>query len=218
MHCSYHAIIEILSWSEIVCAGARGYLVDPFTERHQLRLRPLTQAAETLLRQQRAPARLIAHLLLIHDVAAQLLDAFHARGLADAINDEAVLFGAAIHDIGKVLYPNELTGPGNQHEQAGQVLLLQAGIPPKLARFAATHGKPPTTANSTIEDLLVALADTCWKGKRDLELEQQIATERAAHGDHDQWTTFLMIDDIVEQIAATADRRLVWQALFPADV
>jgi hypothetical protein len=192
--------------------------VDPFTERHQLQLRPLPQAAKTLLRQQHAPARLIAHLLLIHDVAAQLVDAFHTHGLADAINDEAVLFGAAIHDIGKVLYPNELTGPGHQHEHAGQLLLLQAGIPPQLARFAATHGKPPMAADSTIEDLLVALADSCWKGKRDPELEQRIATERAAHGDHDQWATFLMVDDIVEQIAETADRRLVWQALFPADV
>jgi hypothetical protein len=191
--------------------------VDPFTERHRLHLRPLPQEAEALLRRYHATPRLIAHLILVHDVAGQFLDAFQAHDLAGAINEAAVRFGAAIHDIGKVVHPHELSGPGHQHEQAGEILLLQAGIPSELARFAATHGQTATAPSSGIDDLLVTLADTCWKGKRDMELEQRITTERAAHSGRDQWALFLVIDEIVEQIAAEAEQRLMWQAMFPVN-
>lgn len=187
--------------------------MDPFTERYRLQLQPLPQEAEALLRHYHAPPRLIAHLILVHDVACQLLGAFQAHDLASAINEAAVRFGAATHDIGKVVHPDELSHPGHQHERAGEILLLQAGIPSELARFASTHSQ--TAPSSGIDDLLVRLADTCWKGKRDVELEQQIMTERAAHSGRDQWALFLVIDEIVEQIAAEADHRLMWQALFP---
>ena len=191
--------------------------MDPITERHRLQLRPLPYTAEALLRQHQAPPRLIAHLILVPDVASQLLDSFHSYSLADAINDAAVLFGAATHDIGKVIHTSELSGSGHQHEHAGKLLLLQAGIPSALARFAETHGQHAVAANTTIEDLLVSLADTCWKGKRDRELEERIVEERAAQGSYDRWVTFLNIDDIIEQIAAGAERRLAWQALFAVD-
>jgi hypothetical protein len=184
-------------------------------ERHRLQLRPLPYEAEALLRRYHAPPRLIAHLILVHDVAAQLLDSFQAHDLAGAINGVAVRFGAAIHDIGKAVHPHELSGPGHQHEQAGEILLLQAGVPLQLARFAATHGQAATAPSSSIDDLLVKLADTCWKGKRDRELEQRIMAERAAYSNHNQWALFLIIDEIVEHIAAEADQRLLWQALFP---
>lgn len=188
--------------------------MDPFIDRQRLQLRPLPPTAEALLLHHQAPPRLIAHLLLVHDVAAQVLDVLHHHELADAINDAAVLFGAAIHDIGKVMHLQELSGPGHQHEQAGRQLLLQAGVPSALARFAETHGQPPATTTLTIEDLLVMLADTCWKGKRDSVLEQRIVDEQAAHAGRDWWEIFLLIDSSVEQIAAEAECRLAWQARF----
>jgi hypothetical protein len=189
--------------------------VNPFTERHQLRLLTLPPDAEDLLRRYHAPPRLIAHLLLVHDVAGQLLDALQAHDLAHAINVSAVLFGAATHDIGKVVHPDELTEPGQQHEMAGEMLLLQAGIPAALARFAATHGQAATGPSSDIDELLVALADTCWKGTRDRVLEQRIITERTAQSGRDPWDCLLVIDAIIEDIAAAADQRLRWHANFP---
>jgi len=190
--------------------------VDPFAERDQLHLRPLPPTADELVRQHHAPPRLITHLILVHDVANQLIEAFQTRDIAEAIDTQAVLFGAAIHDIGKVLHPRELIKPGHQHEHAGKELLLQAGVTPELARFAETHGQPTATSNA-IEDLLVALADTCWKGERDHALEQRIVIEQASHGDQESWAALLTIDDVVEHIASNAEQRLLWQSQFSAD-
>jgi hypothetical protein len=191
--------------------------MDPFVEGERCQLRPLPPTAEVILRQHHAPPRLIAHLILVHDVASRLLDAFQMHDLAYAVNYQDVLFGAATHDIGKVTHKDELSSPGHQHEYAGKMLLLQGGVSLEMARFAETHGQWAAAGNS-IDDLLVALADTCWKGKCDHELEQQIAIERASDSGHERWTVFLLVDDIVEQIAVTANHRLAWQALFPIDV
>ena len=48
-----------------------------------------------------------------------------------------MLFGAATHDVGKVLQPSELSGPGSAHEPAGHALLLAHGVPERLARIAS---------------------------------------------------------------------------------
>ena len=50
---------------------------------------------------------------------------FLARWPVLSVDHEAVLYGAATHDIGKVLHPNELDGPGNEHEKDGPALLEQ---------------------------------------------------------------------------------------------
>lgn len=190
----------------------------PSEHRHELHLRPLPPPAEALLRQHSAVPRLIAHLILVHDVAAQLLDRLSREQLAGAIDRQMVLFGAAVHDIGKVVCPSELTGAGNEHEHEGKLLLLQAGIEPRLARFAETHGSWRTAPDITIEDLLVALADTCWKGTRNPDLEQRITLHLSAGDAHDQWDVLLKVDDMVEAIAADADVRLAWQGRFAADI
>lgn len=189
--------------------------MDPFLEREHQNLRPLPEGVETLLRQMRAPQRLAAHLLLVHDVVAQILDGLKARGLAADIDAPAVLFGAATHDIGKALFPNELDGPGKEHERAGRELLIRTGIAPQLARFAETHGQPLDTPGLTIDDYLVKLADTCWKGVRYMLLEERIAADRMKQAAVPQWDVFLAVDGLVEEITAEADRRLAWQALFP---
>ena len=122
-------------------------------------LRPLPSRAEELLLRLDAPPRLAAHLRAVHDVAWQLADWFTDRLPLDR---PAVLFGAATHDIGKIIHVEELSGPGHQHEPAGRDLLLANGIEPELARFAASHASW-TAPGITAEELVVSLADKIWK-------------------------------------------------------
>src|SRR5215472_4413556 len=86
-----------------------------------------------------APPRLAAHLRAVHDVAWQICDWVAGYHPALRLDREAALFGAATHDIGKAVHVGEPSGPGAEHEEAGQDLLLAHGVSPALARNAATH-------------------------------------------------------------------------------
>ncbi len=163
----------------------------------------------------RAPPRLIAHSILVHDVAKQL-----TASLSDKLGDlqcdlDLVHFGAATHDIGKALEPAELSRPGKAHEKLGYDWLLPRAVEAK-ARFAMTHGMPADTPDLTVEDLLVMLADKVWKAKRDHQLEERLARELSQATDRDFWSVHLALNDIAEEIANGATRRLRWQGLFPA--
>ena len=124
-----------------------------------------------------APPRLIAHLQLVHDGAVQLTEGLDESFPNLNYNREEVLIGAATHDIGKIIYPDELTQSGDQHENAGVGLLIQQGFTDDQARFARTHGKWQTTEQ--LDDLLVTLADKIWKGARVEALEMNV-TEQIA--------------------------------------
>ena len=121
-------------------------------------LRPLPDRVAQLLRDLDAPPRLAAHLRAVHDVAYQLVDWIAQRYPALQFDRDAVLFGAATHDIGKIAHIAELSGPGSAHEEAGRELLLAQGISPELARFAGTHAAW-TGPDIGIEDLMVSVAD-----------------------------------------------------------
>src|SRR5262245_33566156 len=129
-------------------------------------IEPLPDEAKRLCQALNAPERLIRHLTLVHHVAGALLESVAVEFPDLQVDAAAVAFGAATHDLGKVLHPNELTAPGRLHEQDGPPLLERHGVPPNLARFARTHG---TWQSEPVEreDLLVALADKIWKGQRD---------------------------------------------------
>ena len=88
-----------------------------------MEIRELPHDARQMLKLLNAPPRLVAHLALVHDVAADLLQSLSAQWQDFPIDKEAVLFGAATHDIGKVLHPSELSGPGSNHEQDGPEFL-----------------------------------------------------------------------------------------------
>ncbi len=124
---------------------------------------------------------------------------------------DAVRLGAAIHDIGKVIHPEELSEPGHAHEKAGQQLLLQKGWPEAAARFAMTHADW-NAPDSQLEDLLVALADKIWKGKRDGDLEQALTQLIHKCSGEQLWDVWLRLDDILSAIAEGSDECLVWQA------
>ncbi|MFG2043204.1 HD domain-containing protein [Dactylosporangium sp. NPDC048998] len=166
-----------------------------------------------LLRAVGAPPRLGAHLRAVHDVAVEILD-----WLGDdvAVDREAVLFGAATHDIGKVRFPGELSGAGAEHEPAGEALLRSLGVEDRLARFAAVHGRWDR-GDATVEELLVTLADKVWKGRREAGLEQKIAEILAAATDEPVWAAFMRLDDELTRIADGADDRLAFQASFPIE-
>lgn len=114
------------------------------------------------------------------------------------INEQHVRAGTLLHDVGKALHPNELTGSGNLHEVSGYNLCLNLGVPASLARCCITHGQwrrwfdevndsGALVGNSEFEwpitanDLVIALADTLWKGVR-CELLESLVIDAVAVG------------------------------------
>jgi HD domain-containing protein len=177
-------------------------------------LAPLPAEVSALLEELEAPPRLAAHLGLVHEVACQLTGALAQRFPEVVVDSDAVHFGAATHDIGKVDHPAELSGPGSAHEIAGYELLLRHGFDERKARFARTHaswGEP----GIQVEDLLVSVADKVWKGARVTDLEQRLIDALAAATGRPPWEAFLELDDVLGGLAADADRRLAFQAAHP---
>ena len=174
-------------------------------------VRDLPVEVQRLLVTLHAPPRLVAHLALVHDAAAEILDALQCRWPDLKTDEDAVLFGAATHDIGKCLHPNELIGPGNKHEQDGPGLLLQHGVSPERSRFARTHGTWETEPSLVLEDYLVALADHTWKGSRNDALETMVAGRIAESLGTETWEAFMGLDEIVAEVASRGEERLSWQ-------
>ncbi|MER5603730.1 HD domain-containing protein [Streptomyces sp. NPDC002265] len=161
-----------------------------------------------------SPPRLAAHLRAVHDVAHQLADWLEEHCPAAAFDREAVLFGAATHDIGKTLHPEELSGPGSAHEEAGRTLLLAHGFGPESARFAATHASW-TQPHIGLEDLMVSLADKIWKNKRVTGLEELVVARLAEASGRAVWEEFMALDEVLARIGDEADGRLAFQSCFP---
>jgi hypothetical protein len=153
-----------------------------------------------------ASRRLVRHHELVVEAAVILCDRL-AREVDVAFDRDTVLLGAALHDAGKIMHPEELTGSGTQHEAAGRKLLTDRGVPALLARFCVTHASWDT-AECTLEDQLVALADKLWKGKRVDALEQLLVGRIAAATNQQPWAVFDRIDAICEAIAAQGPDRL----------
>ncbi|WP_042384807.1 HD domain-containing protein [Streptacidiphilus melanogenes] len=179
-------------------------------------LRPLPLGVSELLDRLGAPLRLVAHLRLVHDVAAQLVEWVERECPELVVDGEAVLFGAATHDIGKTLHPEELTGPGSRHEERGRELLRAHGVPDSLARFAGTHAAWGSVSVG-VEDLLVSLADKVWKGKRVPDLEDRVVAELCAASGREAWEEFLRLDEFLTRVGDGAEARLALQAAYPAN-
>lgn len=180
--------------------------------------RPLPDRVAALLGAVDAPPRLAAHLRLVHDVAWRIVRWAEREFPELELDSDAVLFGAATHDIGKAVHPAELCVPGHAHELSGYELLCEHGVEPELARFACTHGtwSEPGLA---VEDLLVCLADKTWKGARVALLEDLVVDRLAASGGgRERWAVFSVLDDLLVDISADADVRLEFQARHSAVV
>lgn len=171
----------------------------------------LPPRALEILTKYAAPPRLVAHLVVVHDVAVTLIAHLQACWPVLVYDRERVLLGAATHDIGKVVYTNELAGPGVQHEEVGPQLLLACGLSEAEARFARTHARWEQESTFQLEDMLVAFADTIWKGKRDEGLEQVVARLIAQQSREEIWQVYIKLDDIACELAKDADERILWQ-------
>lgn len=176
--------------------------------------RRLPQETVHLLQQVAAPPRLVAHLILVHDVAAILVERVTAAFPEVTFVEEEVLFGASIHDFGKVVERSELTAVGSQHEQRGVELLRSMGVSSERARFAYSHGNWDKVPNVNLEDLLVALADKLWKGKRVDGLEAKIVGLLSAVSKKPEWSCYAELDEIAQELMKDADTRLAWQEAF----
>jgi len=168
-------------------------------------MRQSPQDAHDLLLSLGAPKRLILHGQLVGEAADALIFAFHSLGLM--FREDVIRLGAALHDAGKILHPTELDGPGHNHELNGERLLLDAGVAPEIARCCVSHARH-ASMQVTVEELIVALADQLWKGKRDEALELRVIDAAAAMGGKTRWDLFAALDTAFEDIASKADERL----------
>jgi hypothetical protein len=119
-----------------------------------------------------------------------------------------VRLGVAFHDAGKIKYPEELSVKGKRHETAGEEFLLQQGLSPELARCCVSHGQWQTV-DCSFEELLVALADTLWKGKRNEELEKRVVEKTVQLLAREPWNLFIEMDSHFESVAAGGLDRLL---------
>lgn len=161
--------------------------------------------ANQLLQSLGASKRLLLHHQLVGEAAEELLDSLALLDLN--IQADLVRLGASIHDAGKILCPEELTTPGNQHEPVGEKILLEAGVQPEIARCCLSHARYELM-EVCLEELLVALSDKLWKGKRVASLELRVIDEIATAIGKTRWDVYLHLDECFEKISANGDHRL----------
>lgn len=125
--------------------------------------------ARSLLEKLAVPACLREHLTFVADAAADLVAAVAEMGIP--VDATAVVAGARLHDIGKLVVPMELSERVTSRESAGLELLRAHHVPEVIARAAWVHGDWSSRAE-TLEDLLVCLAEELSRGTRDQELER----------------------------------------------
>jgi len=164
----------------------------------------VTTARELIVRLG-APPRLVQHAVLVGEAAELVLEALSARRIP--VDADFVRLGVVFHDAGKILHADELERPGHEHEPAGERLLLDAGVEPRVAHCCVSHARWDEDEVS-FEERLVALADKLWKGKREPDLEKRVVEEAAARAGRAFWDLFTDLDERFEAIAATGDERL----------
>lgn len=171
----------------------------------QLKTFKSVRDAYRLLKELGAPPHLIQHVKLVGEAAEMLILQFQQLDLGFDL--DLMRLGVTFHDTGKILHPSEFVDRGNRHEAAGETLLLEQGIDPKIARCCRSHGQWQQLECS-FEELVVALADNLWKGKRNRELEERVIGKVAQMLGKDYWDVFGCLDDKFEEIAASGDSRL----------
>jgi HD domain len=162
--------------------------------------------ARNLLVKMGAPQSLVTHVRLVGEAADLLLAELQRLGIPH--DADFVRVAVVLHDSGKILHPDELDGVGDEHEYAGETLLLAQGVDPALARCCISHARWAQMPCS-LEELVVALADTLWKGKRNAVLEKRVIdviSERLGRG---FWDLFIELDNSFESIAANGTTRLL---------
>jgi hypothetical protein len=161
--------------------------------------------AYKLLRDLGASERLIQHARLVRGAADVVLRELEVLGVS--IDIRVVRFGAALHDVGKIAHPQELCEPRSLHEREGELMLLARGIEPAIARCCTSHAAW-NSPDVSLEELVVALADKLWKGKREAALELLVTDEIANRLNVTRWEVFDPLDRAFEEIAAGGSARV----------
>ncbi len=149
--------------------------------------------------------QLIQHLQLVWEAGELLCQKFKGIGLD--LDYSLIEVGIAVHDIGKSINTNELDEKGSNHEEEGERILLNHGVSPIIARICISHGQWHRMSCS-LEELIVALADKLWKGKRVEKLEHKVIERISLLLKKDQWDIFTDLDSCFENIAAGGIERL----------
>lgn len=161
--------------------------------------------ARSLLVTLGAPPHLLRHIELVGEAADLLILLFREHGIA--VDDNFIRAGVVLHDAGKIEHPRELVERGNEHEPAGERMLLAASVTPALARVCLSHARWREMA-PTLEELIIALADKLWKGARVSALEERVLHEAAVRSGRDRWDLFIPFDSCFERIAEQGHSRL----------
>ncbi len=158
-----------------------------------------------LLREMGASGHLIKHIDLVGEAAEILLR--KCEEMHVPIDSEFVKVGVVIHDIGKTIHSHEMSISGSLHETEGEKILLEKGVSNKIARCCLSHSQW-YEMECSLEELIIALSDNLWKGKRIESLELQVIDNIALALSKDRWDVFSELDSQFELIANDGDNRL----------
>ncbi len=152
-----------------------------------------------------APEHLKRHVSLVGEAADLIIEYLNEKGIE--LRMDFIRAGVVIHDIGKIVHTHEMTAAGSNHESEGQRILSEMGYPPELARVCVSHAQWHKMGCSD-EELLIALSDKLWKGKRVPGLELLVIDRLAVLLGKERWDVFEALDSLFENIAAGGDERL----------
>ncbi|WP_390590849.1 hypothetical protein [Simiduia litorea] len=165
----------------------------------------LRNDAYKLLDELGAPSHLKTHVRLVGEAADLLIHKLTGIGLK--FDSEFVRIGVAIHDIEKIKYQNEMIGSGSEHEPEGEKILLELGVESQIACVCMSHARF-ALMDCSIEELIIALSDKLWKGKRVEELELKVIDSIASLMGKDRWDVYPELDQQFELITSSGHERL----------
>jgi len=163
------------------------------------------ESAFKLLDELDAPEHLKKHVKLVGEAADALL--LKLTMLAIEVDRDFIDAGVVIHDVGKIVHTEEMAGPGSEHETKGKELLEGRAVDAKLARVCLSHARWDAMECS-LEELLIALSDKLWKGKRESALELLVIDRVASQLGKERWDLYSDLDSEFENIASAGHERL----------
>lgn len=158
-----------------------------------------------LLKELKAPEHLITHVTLVGEAACEIIKCLKSHDLEfDAVFVET---GVVLHDVGKIKHTQEMYQKGSMHEAEGEKILFALGVEEKLTKVCISHAQW-SAEDVNLEELLIALSDKLWKGKRVQKLEEKVIILVASSLNVEYWDLFMDLDSCFESIASNGDERL----------
>lgn len=163
----------------------------------------LPQQIQSIITEAGAPPDLLRHLEMVREAVWILADMIPIKADAELAAD-----GAAAHDLAKIRFPAEISGPGSLHAEQGEEILLELGLTPELAAFAPGHMF--WDEDSPAEHVIVAAADAAWKGARSEEAENELA-RRLCESGMPEWEAWTIVDEAMTDAGEDGPARIHYQ-------